>query len=316
MADGGGAGQAREHLGLKNFLHQAHALFQMQRGAVGGDDAGGFLAAMLQGVETQIGELGGFGVAEDAADTAVIVEVIVVDVNHDCSDAALRRERARSMAPAQIARRVAEESRITVAAIVWMLEAPRVTAPISRAATLILCRKVQHAGKRACAAAETTARAPRSPKRASSAGSRPSSATSAARGLRRCAKQDSASATARPPSLRSCAEASRPSRGERHQRFDQALFGGEIDRRRRAADDAGDRARVFGGGEFAQRRLCVDGCAASLARPSRAAVEQQDHVAFGAEAHADERARHLRASRARRERAWDRSICRACRCRS
>ena len=56
---------------------------QVQRGAVGGDDAGGFLAAMLQGVEAQIGELGGFGVAEDAADTAVIVKVIVVEMNHD-----------------------------------------------------------------------------------------------------------------------------------------------------------------------------------------------------------------------------------------
>ena len=56
---------------------------QMERGAIGGDDAGGFLAAMLQGIEAEIGELGGFGMAEDAADTTVIVEVIVFDdANH------------------------------------------------------------------------------------------------------------------------------------------------------------------------------------------------------------------------------------------
>ena len=114
VADGGGAGQARQHRGLEDFLHQAHALFEVQRGAVGGDDAGGFLAAMLQGVEAEIGELGGFGVAEDAADTAVIVKLIVVEMNHGCSDARSPRT-ARSMAPAQIARSEAEESRTTVA---------------------------------------------------------------------------------------------------------------------------------------------------------------------------------------------------------
>src|SRR6266481_8487496 len=35
---------------------------------------------MLQGVETEIREVGGFGVAEDAEDTTVVVEVVVVCV--------------------------------------------------------------------------------------------------------------------------------------------------------------------------------------------------------------------------------------------
>ncbi len=48
VADGGRARQARQHLRLEDFLHQAHALFEMQVGAIGRDDAGRFLAAMLQ----------------------------------------------------------------------------------------------------------------------------------------------------------------------------------------------------------------------------------------------------------------------------
>jgi len=46
-------------------------------GAIAGYDAGGFLAAMLEGVEAEVGEVGGFGMAEDAEDTTFVVEVIV-----------------------------------------------------------------------------------------------------------------------------------------------------------------------------------------------------------------------------------------------
>jgi hypothetical protein len=45
--------------------------------AVAGDDAGGFLAAMLQRVEAEIGKIGGFGMTENAEDTTFVVEVIV-----------------------------------------------------------------------------------------------------------------------------------------------------------------------------------------------------------------------------------------------
>jgi hypothetical protein len=49
----------------------------MELRAVAGDDAGGFLAAMLQGIKSEIGEVCRFGVAEDAEDTTLVVEVIV-----------------------------------------------------------------------------------------------------------------------------------------------------------------------------------------------------------------------------------------------
>src|SRR5258708_2846033 len=45
--------------------------------AVAGNDAGRFLAAMLEGVEAQIGEVRGFGMAENAEDTAFVVKMIV-----------------------------------------------------------------------------------------------------------------------------------------------------------------------------------------------------------------------------------------------
>jgi len=45
-------------------------------GAIGGADAGAFLAAMLEGVEAEVGELGGFGVAVDGDDAAFVVEFV------------------------------------------------------------------------------------------------------------------------------------------------------------------------------------------------------------------------------------------------
>jgi len=53
---------------------------EVEFGAVTGDNAGGFLATMLESVEAEIGEFGGFGMAEYAEDTTVVVEVVVEDV--------------------------------------------------------------------------------------------------------------------------------------------------------------------------------------------------------------------------------------------
>src|SRR5439155_23086649 len=61
----------------KNFFDFAHRAMRAQFRAVAGDDAGGFLTAMLEGVETEVGKVGGFGVAEDAEDTTFVVEMIV-----------------------------------------------------------------------------------------------------------------------------------------------------------------------------------------------------------------------------------------------
>ena len=89
---------------------------------------------MLQRVKAEIGEFGGFGVAEDAADAAVIVEVIVVDVNHGFIRSRSSPSTALSSAPAQISRRRGERSlRITVAPLYSMRNSPRVTVPITRA---------------------------------------------------------------------------------------------------------------------------------------------------------------------------------------
>jgi hypothetical protein len=55
----------------------AHGAVQVEFGAIARNDASGFLAAMLQRIEAEIGEVGGFGMTEDAEDTALVVEVIV-----------------------------------------------------------------------------------------------------------------------------------------------------------------------------------------------------------------------------------------------
>ena len=53
----------------------------MDQVAVAGGDAGAFLAAMLQRVERQIGELRGFGMAVDGSDAAFFVEFIKHEVD-------------------------------------------------------------------------------------------------------------------------------------------------------------------------------------------------------------------------------------------
>ena len=45
--------------------------------AVGGRDAGAFLAAVLQGVKAEVRQIGSFGVPEDAEDPALVLELIV-----------------------------------------------------------------------------------------------------------------------------------------------------------------------------------------------------------------------------------------------
>ena len=73
MADGGVAGQALDHLAAgEGVADQAEPAFAVKAAAVEGDDAGGFLAAMLQGVQSERGDGGGFGVAEDAEHAAFL----------------------------------------------------------------------------------------------------------------------------------------------------------------------------------------------------------------------------------------------------
>src|SRR4029077_14419079 len=162
---------------------------------------------MLQSIQAQIGELGGFRVAEDASDTAVIMEPIVVAIVHRCFDACSPRT-ACSIAPLQISRSEAEWSRTTVAPLRESWNCPRVTRPITNAVILYCAEMVSKRASDACDK-DTTARAPVSEKSASSAGSALGHAASAVNPFE--AKPHSASATAMPPSLTSCAEASIPS---------------------------------------------------------------------------------------------------------
>jgi hypothetical protein len=69
--------QTQHRFGIKDFLHQAHTLMDVQGGAVGRRNSGGFLPAVLEGIKSQIGELGRFYAAKYAKYAAFIVEVIV-----------------------------------------------------------------------------------------------------------------------------------------------------------------------------------------------------------------------------------------------
>ena len=73
MADGHDAGQALDHFAAgEGVADEAEAAFGMEAAAVEGDDAGGFLAAMLEGVQSERGDGGGLGVAEDAEHAAFL----------------------------------------------------------------------------------------------------------------------------------------------------------------------------------------------------------------------------------------------------
>jgi hypothetical protein len=77
VADGETSRKFGEHAGLKNFFDFAHGAMEVEIRAVARNDAGGFLAAMLECVEAEVGEVGSFGMTEDAEDTTLVVKMIV-----------------------------------------------------------------------------------------------------------------------------------------------------------------------------------------------------------------------------------------------
>jgi hypothetical protein len=79
VADRCVARKARDYFRSEYLLHQAHRFVDVNLRTVGRSDAGGFLTAMLQSVEAEIRHLRGFQVAENAENSAMIVEVIVAD---------------------------------------------------------------------------------------------------------------------------------------------------------------------------------------------------------------------------------------------
>src|SRR5579864_6447978 len=165
---------------------------------------------MLQRVEAQVGHLRGFGVAEDAAHSAVIVEPVVLYFNQ-AIHSAFRRSfalRSRSRAPLQASAREGTSALTTVRPFSSMRNSPRATRPTSTTATSY-CAAIRRTAARFSGVTDTMARSPRSPNSAASSGSLLASEICAAR--LPLAKHDSASVTARPPSLTSCADCNLPS---------------------------------------------------------------------------------------------------------
>ena len=81
MADRGGAGQAVDHLAAGEVVaDEAHAAFGVEALAVEGDDAGGLLAAVLQGVQAERCDGGGVGMAEDAEHAALLAEPVGIRI--------------------------------------------------------------------------------------------------------------------------------------------------------------------------------------------------------------------------------------------
>jgi hypothetical protein len=76
VADGHGAGELGEDVVGEDFRDQAHALDVGETLTVGGGDAGGFLAAMLEGVEAEIDLTGSVGMAVDGDYAAFFAKLV------------------------------------------------------------------------------------------------------------------------------------------------------------------------------------------------------------------------------------------------
>src|SRR3954467_4065544 len=81
VADGGVAGEAINHLPAgEGVADQPDPPFAVKPGAVKGDDAGSFLAPMLQCLQSEGGDGGGFRMTEDAEDPAFLPQCVAVQV--------------------------------------------------------------------------------------------------------------------------------------------------------------------------------------------------------------------------------------------
>src|SRR5690348_15599782 len=79
MADGHRSRQLLQHVVGEDLRDESHALDVGKMLAVGRRDAGGFLSAMLQCVESEIGLACRVGMAVNRYDTALIVQLVTVD---------------------------------------------------------------------------------------------------------------------------------------------------------------------------------------------------------------------------------------------
>ena len=70
-------GSSLQDVGGEDVGDVAHGFAGVDDGAVAGGDAGALLASVLQGVEREVGEFRGFGVAVDGDYSAFFVEFVV-----------------------------------------------------------------------------------------------------------------------------------------------------------------------------------------------------------------------------------------------
>ncbi len=81
VPDGDAAGQFFDHPGVAEIVaDQSHAAMGVEAGAVEADDAGGFLAAMLQRMQSQRRHRGGIRHVPDAENPAFLVQGVVVGI--------------------------------------------------------------------------------------------------------------------------------------------------------------------------------------------------------------------------------------------
>ena len=81
MADGGGAGQAVDDFAAgKGVADEAQAALGMEALAVEGNDAGGFLTAMLERMQAERGDGGGIRMAEDAEHAAFLAQAVGIGI--------------------------------------------------------------------------------------------------------------------------------------------------------------------------------------------------------------------------------------------
>ena len=75
VADGVVAGELAQHVAVEDVRDQPHRPVREQVATVRGDDAGALLAAVLQRVQTEVGQIRGLRVPVDAADTAFLAKL-------------------------------------------------------------------------------------------------------------------------------------------------------------------------------------------------------------------------------------------------
>ncbi len=81
VADGGVASQIfLEHARFEDLGNQAHSGVAVDGGPVGDGDAGGFLAAVLEGEEALVGDGGGFARAPDGEEAAFFFFFVLVEI--------------------------------------------------------------------------------------------------------------------------------------------------------------------------------------------------------------------------------------------